>query len=458
MKIRTRLIIQFTLLVSGLFLLAFAGIYWFRSWDLEQAFYKRLRQKAITTAELYLKVDEVDTELLKVIDQSNRDVLPKENVTIYDFKNDPIYQSNDSIKFNISDNLLKVIRLQKEVKFTQGQFKVIGLVYVDLYDRVVSVAGAVDTNGEQELKNLRQILIWGYVVVVGFAGLMGRFFAQRALKPISDVMDELDATMPQDLSNRLKIQNEEDEIGRLAAKFNELLERIEQAFKRQNTFISNVSHELKNPLTKMVAQLEVSLLKERSVGEYQDTMRSVLDDIRNLNQLSNALLELAKVSDKEGDFLYTKVRIDETLWEARELLVQTPKSYRVLVNFPDQLDDEELLEINGNPHLLRTAFVNLMENGCKFSANKTVSVTMRCLKNEIQLDFLNEGPTIPPNDLALIFQPFYRADNTAGEKGYGVGLSLVQRIVKLHNAKISVVSTQGQTVFSVHFPYALGKF
>lgn len=457
MKIRTRLTIQFTLLVSGLFLLAFAGIYWFRSWDLEQEFYKRLRQKAITTAELYLKVEEVDTELLKVIDQSNRDVLPKENVTIYDFKNDPLYQSNDSIKFNLSDNLLKTIRLQKEVKFKQGKFNIIGLVYVDLYDRVVSVAGAIDANGEQELRNLRQILIWGYFVVVGFAGLMGRFFAQRALKPISDVMDELDAAMPQDLSNRLKIKNEEDEIGRLTAKFNELLDRIEQAFKRQNTFISNVSHELKNPLTKIVAQVEVALLKERPTEEYQETMRSVLEDIRNLNQLSNTLLELAKVSDKEGDFLYTKVRIDEALWEARELLVQTPKGYKVMVAFGESLEDDELLEINGNPHLLRTAFVNLMENGCKFSKNKTVHVGVRIGKTALQLDFINEGSTISTQDLPLIFQPFYRADNTAGEKGHGVGLSLVQRIVKLHNAQINVRSQDGTTTFTLHFPYGKTK-
>lgn len=458
MKIRTRLTIQFTLLVSAIFLLTFIGIYWFRSWDLEQQFYKRLKQKAITTAELLVKVDDVNKELLKVIDQANRDVLPKENITVYDFKNDPIYRSNDSIKFNLSDKFLKSIRLQKEVRFTQGDFRIIGLVYVDLFNRVVSVAGAVDTNGKQELSNLRQILFWSYFVVIGLVGIMGRFFAQRALKPISEVIDELDDVLPQDLSNRLRVKNESDEIGRLTAKFNELLDRIEIAFKRQNTFISNVSHELKNPLTKIVSQLDVSLLRHRSPEEYRDTIQSVLDDVKNLSQLSNTLLELAKVSDQKRDFLYAKVRIDEALWEARDLLVQTQKGYRILVNFPESLDDEVVLEINGNAHLLRTAFANLMENGCKFSTDKTVKVNMGTSQSELKLEFENQGTVINEQDLSLIFQPFYRADNTAGVKGHGVGLSLVERIVKLHNGKIQVRSTGGKTIFMVVLPYSPLKF
>src|SRR5690606_28984676 len=96
----------------------------------------------------------------------------------------------------------------------------------------------------------------------------------------------------------LKVPNQNDEIGRLSITFNNLLDRIENAFRLQKTFVANVSHELKNPLTKISSQLEVSLLKERSVSDYQNTISSVLDDIRELSQLSNSLLELAKVSEE----------------------------------------------------------------------------------------------------------------------------------------------------------------
>jgi signal transduction histidine kinase len=104
---------------------------------------------------------------------------------------------------------------------------------------------------------------------------------------------------------------------------------------------------------------------------------------------------------------------------------------------------------------LKTAFVNLMENGCKFSENHSVKVSLHFEKDHIEVQFSNKGKLEKP-EIDLIFEPFYRSQNTANIKGYGVGLSLVNRIVKLHGGNIKVQSLNNQTVFVLWLPYSVG--
>jgi signal transduction histidine kinase len=119
-------------------------------------------------------------------------------------------------------------------------------------------------------------------------------------------------------------------------------------------------------------------------------------------------------------------------------------------------DNEELLQIKGDEKLILTALKNLIENGCKFSTNKQAHVSLQIIEQMIEVKIKNEGKGIPEADIPYIFQPFFRAENTAASKGYGIGLSLVERIVNLHQGSISVQSEQnGWTEFTVKFPVAI---
>src|SRR4029079_9948186 len=100
----------------------------------------------------------------------------------------------------------------------------------------------------------------------------GWFFARQALSPVSAIMNQVDALLPTDMSHRLEATNQKDELSRLVITFNNLLDRIQHAFKNQKMFLSNISHELKNPLNVIVSQVEVTLDKERSVEDYQHTL------------------------------------------------------------------------------------------------------------------------------------------------------------------------------------------
>lgn len=441
MQIRTRLTVQFTLLVSGILLVSFLVIYYFTYTNTKDDFYDRLKSKATSMAVLQTKVKSIDNELLKIIDETNRGYIFNSNIFIFDEKNRLIYSNVATPAIHLSNFWLDEIRKSKEIRYTDGDYYVVGFYYKEYrFNNVVVLLGAQDLSGKVNLSNLRDWLIVLFISVTAIVAIVGWLFAQRALLPISKVMNELEGILPQKLDTRLDVPNQKDEIGRLVTTFNELLNRIENAFRLQKTFVANVSHELKNPLTKISSQLEVSLLKTRDTEEYQKTITSVLEDIRELTQLSNALLELAKVSEDRNVILTDRIRIDEVLWDARTILHQVKKNYRIQVDLGELPDEDTFLELRGNASLLKTAFLNLIENACKFSDDHTVQIRLTTTANAISLSFINLGKEIPKTEQALIFQPFYRSNKTADVKGYGIGLSLVERIVRLHGGSISAHS------------------
>lgn len=454
MQIRTRLTIQFLLLVSGILLVTFIAIYYFTYYNVTEDFYDRLRSKAKSTAGLLSKDPQVNAEVFRALEAANRDLIYNENILIFDEKNRLIYTNinTNNKSIHVSNYWLDEIRKASEIRYIDGDYKVVGLYYKYPFNKAVVMLGAQDLYGQANLANLNTLLTILFVVVTVIVGLAGWVFSKRALRPISKVMNAVEGILPQRLDTRLDIPNQKDEIGRLSTTFNKLLDRIETAFQMQKIFVANVSHELKNPLTKIRSQLEVSMLKERSTMEYQVTIQSVLEDIQELAQLSNTLLELAKVSEDQRDLLTEIVRIDDLLWDCRQSLSQANPAYNIQVDLEELPDDDTWLEIAGNSTLLKTAFLNLMDNACKFSEDQTVSVSLRASAKKLVLQFSDHGKGIPIQDQSLVFQPFYRSDNTANVKGYGIGLSLVERIVKLHNGNVSIQANQPNgTTFILNF-------
>ena len=453
MQIRSRLTYQFTYLVSAILFVSYLIIYVFTQQNYKDKFYSRLRQKANTAAELLVNVNQVDSKLLRIIDRANRDILYRENIMAYDTCYERIYRSNDTINFHIDVNRVKEVLKRKEVRFGVEDLEILGTVFVTPEGRIVVFAGAVDQYSADNEKDLKNILIALFLLFVFIVVISGWFFAGRAVNPISEVIKQVDLLSPKRLEQRLETSTSEDEIGKMVATINRLLERIENAFKLQKTFIANVSHELKNPLTKISSQLEVSLLNERKTEEYKQTIASVLEDTQDLAAITESLLELNKISISDYQASFQTIRVDEILWESRSLTLKLNSAYKVHIDTQFMPDDEELLHMKGDEKLVLTAIKNLLENACKFSTHKKAHACIQTEGNWIISKVKNEGKGIPEADIPYIFQPFFRAENTASSKGYGIGLSLVERIVLLHNGQISVQSEiNGLTEFTLRFP------
>lgn len=452
MNIRARLTVLFFSIVGAIFILASVLIYIFSADYRQDDFYNRLMNKAINTAKLLIEVEEVDAELLRRIERDNPVSLPNEKISIYNYKNEILYSSDEQQIIKVSRDQLDRIRLDENIRFTQGDYEVLGFLYADKYDRFVIIAAATDIYGLSKLHNLRTILLIVFGASIVVVSIAGSVYAGKALQPISRVINQVDDISITSLSTRVDEGNGTDEIAHLAMTFNKMLERLEKSFLLQKNFIANASHELRTPLAAITGQLEVSLMTPRQAGEYEKVIRSVLDDIKSLNQTSDRLLMHAQADAETAKKDFTQLRIDDLLWQVRDELTKRHNEYQVFVHLSEDLDEDKKLIIAGDEQLMKAAFTNLIDNSCKYSGNHRSDIHVAYAQDELIVRFSDKGVGIPDEDLNAIFEPFHRGRNTAAFKGHGIGLALVDRIVRLHSGKIEVNSRLNEgTVFILHF-------
>ncbi len=459
MQIRNKLTLRFAIL-TGSVLLAFSIlIYTLSASYRKHEFHQRLKERAINTAKLFIDVKEIDNNLLRIIDSTNYSInlIGSEVIVIDYFKKSQIYSSVDSSSIKIDEALLNKVRNEGEYVFRQGGREALGFLYSNEFRRFIVISSAIDIYGMTKMQNLFWILTICFLGSIVVIILIGRLFANQALKPIINVIKEVSSISAVNLSQRVNEGNGNDEIAHLAVTFNKMLERIETAFKMQRSFVSNASHEMRTPLASIISQIEVVLMKSRKESEYKEVLQSVLDDARGLTTLTNNLLEIARSEQDISTMRIEKVRLDELLLETQsELLLLHPS--RVLeVEIEDNTnDDHSDLSIMGNQNLLKLIFINLIDNGWKFSENKPVKVSIEYTNENVKITFKDQGIGIPDEDLPHILEPFYRARNVQNKKGHGVGLSLIYKIINLHSGTIKIDSILGQgTNIEVSLPYKI---
>ncbi len=453
MEIRKKLLYQFIAIVALILLLSSLAIYFSFSGTRREEFYDRLSSKAKMVAQMLIEIDEINADLLYRIEKNNPVSLPNEKIIIYDYQNNIVYNTDEDHVLNITPELINDVRLADEVRLKQKPFEMVGQFYTGQYDRYVVFAAATDIFGLGKLQRLRIILLIVFFLSLIIVFFSGRMFASRALNPISDIMSQVDAIGISNLDARVSEGNGKDELARLSHTFNKMLERLETAFKTQKNFIANASHELRTPLTVITGQLEVILMNARKNEEYRNTIISVLEDIKNLNLISNRLLLLAHASSEFSEADFILVRIDDLLWQARKEILKRNDQYQVHINFSETIDDELKLMVRGNELLIKTALTNLIDNGCKYSNDHTSEIFVNHENNHVIIHFSDNGIGIPEEEIRMIFQPFYRARNAIGIKGHGIGLSLVERIISLHKGNITVKSEINKgTDFTLSLP------
>lgn len=458
MQIRTKLALQFALLVGGILITFSMLIYTLSANYRKQEFTQRLKERAINTAKLLIEVKQIDNELLRIIDSSNYSALLGDEVVVFDyFKKSQIYINVDSSSLNINEELLSKIRNDGQYTFRQGKREAIGLLYSNDLRRFVVIASAVDTYGITKLNNLLLVLFIGLVGAIILTVLAGLFFSRQSLRPISNVISQVSTISGSNLEQRVDEGNGTDEIASLAITFNEMLDRIEMAFKVQKSFVSNASHELRTPLASLTSQIEVTLMKSRESEEYKKVLLSLLEDARGLTSLANNLLEIARTEQDIKSLKTSAVRFDELLLQTQSdiLLLHPEYSIETVIN-DNTIDEEQELTIAGNEYLLKLIVVNLLDNACKFSEGKTVTAILSYNPENIQFKVEDQGIGIARDDLPHILEPFYRAKNAQTIRGHGIGLSLISKIVNLHKGSIKISSLEGEgTTVEVSLPYKL---
>ena len=441
MNIRTKLILRFTAIVATI-LVAFSMSIYFLSEDYRrEEFYTRLESRAITTARLYVSVQEVDEKMLRIIDRISIHAMFQERVLIFNPDNKLIYSSLDDLDIPYSAQLLTQVRAKHRIEYSINDTEHIGITYPAPQGEFVVISSAYDRYGRSKLQNLRNVLIAGLVVGILITILAGAAFAGQVLRPLASINAEVSTISAGNLAQRVNEGNRHDEIAQLAMNFNDMLRRLEAAFEVQQQFVSNASHEMRNPLASITAQLQLILGKQRTPEEYRDALQSLLDDTQTLVELTNGLLTLAQSGLDKQRFQFQPVRVDEVLFLAQNELGKAHPDYRFNIEYETFPEDDQQLTIPGNEHLLKTAFLNLMDNACKFSPDHTVRIRVAANEHSIDVTVSDKGIGIPQEEHEAIFTPFYRSSNVRSiVKGHGIGLALTRRIIQLHNGQISFES------------------
>ncbi|MDP4273858.1 MAG: HAMP domain-containing sensor histidine kinase, partial [Bacteroidota bacterium] len=294
---------------------------------------------------------------------------------------------------------------------------------------------------QEHLLRILLIIFIGSIIFIYFTGML---FARKVFQPVGHILKNVKRISATNLKLRLTEPSSNDELTELIKLLNEMLDRLEHSFDMQKHFISNASHELKNPLTAIIGETEITLSKKRSVEEYELSLGKIAAEAERLDLLTKNLLSLAQVDFDLSKIVWKPIRVDELLWEVKDYFEKTDHKGRIIVHIESLPENPQFLTIYGNENLLSIALTNIIDNACKFSGDKPVDITFSANGTLIFLSITDKGIGIPAKELNEISEPFFRASNALSFRGSGIGLSLAYKIIKLHRGTIEFNSVHGK--------------
>lgn len=451
MKIRSKIAIQFSVIVSIILLFFSGSIYFFTENSRQERFYLRIYLHAKTTARLMSDVDEIDNKLLALIDKTSASRLPEEGIQVYNLSDSLLYTNHKPIEY--PKEFLDEIKQKKEIRLEEGEKELIGIFFKGKRHDYIVVASALDVIGKSELKSLEKRLIFGFFIGIAITIISSLIFSKQALKPINSVIRQVDDISANDLSKRIDEGNKTDEIAQLSMKFNEMLERLQKSFEQQRDFVTHASHELRTPLASLKSEIELGLDDESLSENHKETLQNIHYDAQRLIELSNNILQLARPFNS-NILVFNELRIDEVMFQLQSDFQKKYPESRINVDFERIASNDEVLTVMGNELLIRQVFVNLVNNALKYSDIKQVWVLIDFDKKNANIKVKDKGIGISPNDIGKVFEPFYRSENAIGREGFGIGLAICKKIIDAHSGKISVSSEFGKgSVFTVSIPH-----
>ncbi len=280
--------------------------------------------------------------------------------------------------------------------------------------------------------------VWLIVVVV-LALVTWAFVSRRVLKRIDAIAASSRQIMDGNLSQRLPLAGNGDEFDRLAISLNAMLERIEQLMQNLRDVTDNIAHDLKTPLTRLRTRLETTLSEARGEADLRESMEATIEDSEGLIRIFDALLRIARVEAMSPDGGLQPVDVAAIAEELADLYAPVLEDEGGSL----KLDLRPVQTALGNRELIAQALVNLIENALKYARSENgqplaITVMVRQEKDRILLSVADNGPGIGVKDRDRVLDRFVRLEQSRTEPGYGLGLSLVRAIARLHGGALAL--------------------
>jgi heavy metal sensor kinase len=318
--------------------------------------------------------------------------------------------------------------------------------------------GSSRVSMEDDISLLNTIMILASVSILVLAPVSGYFLAGRATRPLNWIIATTARLEPKNLDERLPVRGTGDELDQLSTTINGMLDRIGNYIDSNRDFIANAAHELRSPLAAIRSSVDVALDRPRTADEYASLLTDVAEECARLTNLVNRLLLLAEGDAGRLVAQSQSARLDKVVRESVNMFEAVAEAKGVAL----KLVNLAAATVRGEEYHLRQVVRNLLDNAIKFTppgGRITVELTANPEKKQAVLRVSDSGIGIAPEDLARIFERFYRGDKSRSREqspgGSGLGLSICKAIVTALNGTIEVQSQPGQgSTFTTSLPLA----
>jgi signal transduction histidine kinase len=452
MTIRTKISLVFTLMTGAILLLLIGCVYILSIQHAHTIFFTRLKVRASLAAESHFGVTEINSSVVKEIRERHLQRLPRE--TEYFMYADSLHIDNIQQRIpHISESFARELKQNGFAEYNHGFLHFSGITYTSATGRNFVIASAYDEIAENHITFLRNVLLLGFLASCLLIFALGRVFASRIMLPISAIVSKVHDITTSNLSERLASGDGNDELSEIANTFNSMLDRLETTFELQRNFISNASHELRTPLTSILGEAEVIQQAPRTTEDYVKSIGIMYHEALKLEEVTSSLLRLSQISYEGKKQKIEPLQLDELLMSIKINFDKRMPGNQVKIMVQPADENPDIYTFMCSDVWMELALTNIIQNSIKYSDNKEVLVTLSFNNEDLFINISDYGIGIPEKDLEHIYEPFFRASNTSKYTGYGIGLPLASRIIRLHGGKMKVHSrpNEGTKVF-IQFP------
>ncbi|RYE18586.1 MAG: HAMP domain-containing protein, partial [Sphingobacteriaceae bacterium] len=312
---------------------------------------------------------------------------------------------------------------------------------------------AEDTYGNRKLQYLKYLLLGAFIVSTTLVLLLSFSVSKKSLEPLDNFRKQIQEITDNNLQIRLSKAKREDEINALANSFNQMMDRLDNAYSRQREFTGNASHELRTPVARITAQLENLLQQKELDSDIRTNLSSIAEDAFQLSEIISSLIALANINNRQDSIAFEPIRLDEIVFSVASELSRVYPDFKLKFEIENTTDKETDMEVQADETLLEIAVLNLLKNAFIYSDNRMVDCLIKQRPNDLEIIITNTGPAPDVEDTSTLFNTFYRGSNTQNKSGSGIGLSIVKRVLQYHQASIvyNVLDTNTNQVVVV-FP------
>ncbi|MBM6592355.1 HAMP domain-containing sensor histidine kinase [Microvirga pudoricolor] len=291
----------------------------------------------------------------------------------------------------------------------------------------------------EERARLREVIqrAFGYsIILIGVLGCAGGWFiTRRVLKRVDDMTETTRTIMDGDLNGRLRVVGTGDELDRLAQNLNAMLDRIGELMVGMKEVSDNIAHDLKTPLTRLRNKADEALRSAKTPEELREALEANIEESDNLIRIFNALLMIARLEAGGAREVLADFDAADVVRDVGELYDAVAEDAGVPLTLA--VDDD--LPVHGNRELLGQAMANLLDNAIKYGAGRGgdrleggIELTAAKADGMVRITVADRGPGIPETDRVRVVERFVRLESARSSPGFGLGLSLVSAVARLH--------------------------